>query len=460
MLTYRVLVIDDSPDIAVLVQELLTGNGYGADVAHDFDEARRLLGMREYDAVLLDYMLGEEDGGQLLGEILGTDPTQSVIIMTAYGTIERAVEMLKRGAVGYLPKPFDNHELLQQIERGCERSSLKKENRRLRTMLAGKGVIDNIIGTSEPMMRLFEQVRQVAQVDSTVLVTGESGSGKELVARAVHDLSPRAKNRFGAINCGAIPANLLESELFGHKRGAFTDARTDRKGLFENCNTGSLFLDEIGEMPIELQVKLLRVLQEKEIVPLGSDKPVPVDVRIITATNKTLREEVRKAKFREDLYFRINVIPLHVPALRERREDIAMLAHHFLHQYSTQFSKKMTPIPEGIMRQLMAYDWPGNVRELQNNIERAVVMSTDGQIHEEHLFMDAMLSAREVRRESMAEGPLLPYSEAKEEFEKTYLDRLLETTGGNVAEAARLAGRYRADIYRLLSKYHLKHTKK
>ena len=198
----------------MLIQELLTANGYAADSTLNFDEARRLLATTEYDAVLLDYMVGEEDGGVLLGEILGRDPTQSVILMTAYGTIERAVETLKRGAVGYIPKPFENQELLQQIERACERSSLKKENRRLRTMLAGKGVIDNIIGTSEPMLRLFEQIRQVAQVDSTVLVTGESGTGKELVARAVHDLSPRAKNRFGAINCGAIPANLLESELF------------------------------------------------------------------------------------------------------------------------------------------------------------------------------------------------------------------------------------------------------
>lgn len=459
MLNYRVLIVDDSPDIALLVQELLASQGYTADTAADFDQARALLGMREYDAVLLDQMLGDEDGSVLLAEILGKDPTQSIVIMTAYGTIEKAVEALKRGAVGYIAKPFDNQQLLQQIEHACERSSLKKENRRLKSMLSGKTGIENIIGTSAPMMRLFDQVRQVAQVDSTVMITGESGTGKELIARSVHDLSPRAKNRFGAINCGAIPASLLESELFGHKRGAFTDARTDRKGLFEACNTGTLFLDEIGEMPIELQVKLLRVLQEKEIVPLGSDKPVAVDVRIVTATNKNLREEVRKGRFREDLYFRINVIPLVVPPLRERREDIPMLAQHFLHQYSSQFNKKMDPISEEIMRQLMAYSWPGNVRELQNNIERAVVMSTDGQLHDEHMFMDMLSSPREAR-ELMAEGPLLPYSEAKEEFEKNYLTRLLEASGGNIAEAARLAGRYRADIYRLLSKYQIRQPKK
>lgn len=460
MITYRVLIVDDSPDISLLVQELLGSEGLTADTASDFEDARQLLGMREYDAILLDQMLGEEDGSQLLSEVLGKDPTQSVVMMTAYGTIEKAVEALKRGAVGYITKPFDNQQLLAQIEQACERSSLKKENRRLKTLLAGgKTPIESIIGTSAPMMRLFDQVRQVAQVDSTVLVTGESGTGKELIARAIHDLSPRAKNRFGAINCGAIPASLLESELFGHKRGAFTDARTDRKGLFEACNTGTLFLDEIGEMPIELQVKLLRVLQEKEIVPLGTDKPISVDVRIVTATNKNLRDEVRKGRFREDLYFRINVIPLHVPSLRDRREDIPLLAQHFLHQYSGQFNKKMEPITEEVMRQLMAYGWPGNVRELQNNIERAVVMSTDSKLHDEHLFMDTLMHPL-ASREMMAEGPLLPYSEAKEEFEKGYLNRLLEAAGGNIAEAARLAGRYRADIYRLLSKYNIKQSRR
>lgn len=459
MNTYRVLIIDDSPDISLLVQDLLTSQGYSADVACDFESARRILATREFDAILLDQMLGSEDGAVLLNEILGKDPTQSVVMMTAYGTIERAVDALKRGAVGYITKPFDNNQLLTQIEQAAERSSLKKENRMLKSLLAGKTTIENIIGTSAPMARLFDQVKQVAQVDSTVMITGESGTGKELIARALHDLSPRAKNRFGAINCGAIPANLLESELFGHKRGAFTDARTDRKGLFEACTTGTLFLDEIGELPIELQVKLLRVLQEKEIVPLGSDKPVPVDVRIVTATNKNLRDEVRKGSFREDLYFRINVIPLSVPPLRERREDIPLLAQYFLNQYSAQFNRKMEPISEAIMRQLMAYSWPGNVRELQNNIERAVVMSVDGKLHEEHLFMDTFMHTQE-RREFMAEGPLLPYSEAKEEFEKSYLNRLLETAGGNIAEAARLAGRYRADIYRLLSKYHIRQSKK
>ena len=458
MTDHRVLIVDDSPDICVLTEQLLHSHSYTVDTANDLDEARRLFGMRPYDCILLDHKVGEEDGTQLLGEILGNDPTQSIIVMTAFGSIEQAVQILKQGAFGYIAKPFDAKDLLRQVEQACERSSLKKENRQLKSMLAEKAGLENVIGNSASLIKLFEQVRQVAQVDSTVMITGESGTGKELVARAVHDLSPRAKIRFGTINCGAIPANLLESELFGYKRGAFTDARTDRKGLFEACNHGSLFLDEIGEMPLELQVKLLRVLQEKEIVPLGSDKPVPVDVRIIAATNKNLREEVRKGRFREDLYFRINVIPLQVPALRERRDDIPLLAHHFLHQYSTQFNKKTDPIPEDLMRQLVAYDWPGNVRELQNNIERAVVMTTDSKIHAENLFMETFSGPGD--RPGLDIGPLLPYSEAKEEFEKSYLNRLLEAAGGNIAEAARLAGRYRADIYRLLSKYHSKHAKK
>lgn len=458
MIQYRVLTVDDSPDIRALIEELLQSQGYAVDTAANLDEARRLLGMREYDCILLDHKLEEEDGTILLGEVLGSDPTQSIIIMTAFGSIEQAVNTLKQGAFSYVAKPFDAQVLLTNVEQACERSNLKKENRQLRNLLEEKTGIEHIIGKSSPMMRLFDQVRQVAQVDSTVLVTGESGTGKELIARAIHDLSPRAKNRFGAINCGAIPANLLESELFGYKRGAFTDARTDRKGLFENCNHGTLFLDEIGEMPLELQVKLLRVLQEKEVVPLGSDRAVAVDVRIVAATNKNLREEVRKGRFREDLYFRINVIPLNVPSLRERRDDIPLLASHFLRQYSAQFNKKIDPISEDTMRQLIAYDWPGNVRELQNNIERAVVMTTDSKIRSEHLFMETFAGPGD--KYSLGEGPLLPYSEAKEEFEKSYLNRLLETAGGNIAEAARLAGRYRADIYRLLSKYHFRQPKK
>jgi two-component system response regulator GlrR len=459
MNSYRVLVIDDSNDISMLVQQLLESQGYTADTAANGDDARRLLGTREYDAILLDYKLGNEDGSQLMSEILGKDPAQSVIMVTAFGSIEKAVDTLKAGAFSFIAKPFDNGLLMQQVKQACERSGLKKENSRLKSMLSNPAtsMISTIIGTSAPMMRLFDQVRQVAQVDSTVLITGDSGTGKELVSRALHDLSPRAKNRFGAINCGAIPAALLESELFGHKRGAFTDARTDRKGLFESCTTGTLFLDEIGEMPIELQVKLLRVLQEKEIVPLGGDRPIAVDVRIVTATNRNLREEVRKGKFREDLFFRINVIPLHIPSLKERRDDIPLLAQHFMNVYSQQFNRKMDPISEELMRQLTAYDWPGNVRELQNNIERAVVMSTDGKLHPEHLFMDTVLKDPLL---NPVGGAILPYSEAKEEFEKSYLNHLLEASDGNIAEAARLAGRYRADIYRLLSKYHLKQPKR
>jgi DNA-binding NtrC family response regulator len=389
MKDFSILIVEDSLDIAEPLCELLQTHGYRAEFVTSSEEARKSLAAKNYHAVLLDYRLGEEDGTQLLTQILGKDPTQSVVVMTAFGSIEKAVDALKRGAFSYLAKPFDNEQLLSQVELACERTRLKHEIMNPRPAAEeGKPNLANIVGSSPPMLKLFDQVRQVAQVDSTVMVTGESGTGKELVARALHDLSPRAKNRFGAINCGAIPANLLESELFGHKRGAFTDARTDRKGLFESCNTGTLFLDEISEIPIELQVKLLRVLQEKEIVPLGSDKPVPVDVRIIAASNKNLREEVRKRRFREDLYFRINVIPLHVPPLRLRRDDIPILAHHFLGLYSQQFNKKMEGIPEEVMRQLMAYDWPGNVRELQNNIERGVVMSTDGKIHMEHVFMD------------------------------------------------------------------------
>ncbi|MEZ4743183.1 MAG: sigma-54 dependent transcriptional regulator [Bdellovibrionota bacterium] len=311
-----------------------------------------------------------------------------------------------------------------------------------------------IIGKSFAFRQLIEQIEQIKNVDATVLIFGESGTGKELVARAIHSTSRRQQMPFDGINCGAIPDNLLEAEFFGYKKGAFTDAKSDRKGLFESCSSGVLFLDEIGEIPIHLQAKLLRVLQEKTVRPLGGSKAVPIDARVICATNKNLDEEVRKGLFREDLYFRISVFPIFVPPLRERIEDIPLLVEYFTRKFSEIYNKQVALPSNEIISRLMSYKWPGNIRELQNSIERAVVFSRDGQIHLQDIFLKSNQSNKADGDGGVA-APSVNYLVAKEEFERSFLTRLLGITNGNISEAARISGRFRSDIYRLMEKYRM-----
>ena len=374
-------------------------------------------------------------------------PGMPVIILTAYGTIESAVEAMKRGAYSYLTKPFDPRDLLFQIERALENRRLNSEVQRLKDLLSERFDFSNIIAKSEKMQKVLEAVAQIARIDSTVYIHGESGTGKELIAKAIHLASERKANPFVAINCAAIPETLLESKLFGHEKGAFTGAIRSTKGLFAQAHEGTIFLDEIGDMSLPIQAKLLRVLQERQFYPVGSEKLVEVDVRVIVATNKDLEAQVKKGLFREDLFYRIHVIPVYLPPLRERKEDIPLLADHFLKKFSQQMKKEVKGLSPSALQRLMLHDWPGNVRELENTIEYAVAMTQQEVLTEEYILQTKGASSNE---------PLKPLKEARDDYEKNYIIQLLEICKGNVSKAAKMAGKYRADFYDLLKKHNLK----
>jgi two-component system response regulator GlrR len=369
-----------------------------------------------------------------------------IIILTAHGSIESAVEATKRGAFNYLNKPFDPQELLLQTERAMEHQRLASEVRKLEGLLKERYDFKNIIARSEKMQRVLDLVSRIARTDSTIYISGESGTGKEVIAKAIHLASERRDKPFVAINCAAIPEPLLESELFGYEKGAFTDAKKSHGGLFAQSHQGTILLDEIGDMSLSVQAKLLRVLQEKKFYPLGSEKPVDVDVRVIVATNKDLETEVKNGSFREDLFYRIHVVPISLPPLRERKEEIPPLAEHFLKEISQRMKKEIKGISAMAMQKLMLYDWPGNVRELENTIEHAVAVTQHDVISEEIILPTKDLLAE----------PLKPFKEAVEEFKRGYVVRLLEFTKGNVSKAAELAGKYRADFYNLVKKHNLK----
>jgi len=369
-----------------------------------------------------------------------------VIILTAYGSIESAVEAMKRGAYNYLTKPFDPRELLLQIKNALRSQGLLLEIKRLKGLLEERYDFKNIVAKSEKMQKVLEKVSLVAKTDSTVAVLGESGTGKELVARAIHFASERKDKPFVAVHSAAIPETLLESELFGHEKGAFTGAIRTSKGFFIQAHEGTIFLDEIGDMPLSIQAKILRVLQERQFYPLGTEKPVEVDVRVIVATNRNLDVEVKEARFREDLFYRILVIPITIPPLRERKEDIPALVDLFLKEFSQQMKKEIKGITPAAMQKLMLHDWPGNVRELKNAIEYAITMTRHEVITE-----DLILQGKSPSHDTLA-----TLKEARDIFERDYITRLLDITGGNVSKAAKLAGKYRADFYHLLRKHNIK----
>jgi two-component system response regulator GlrR len=369
-----------------------------------------------------------------------------VIILTAYGTITSAVNAMKKGAYGYLTKPFDGHELLLQIDNCLEKGRLSTEVKRLRQMVKKKYGFDNIIGKSEKMIKVFEQVTLAAATDSNVYIEGKSGTGKELIAKTLHVASHRKDGPFIALNCAAIPDNLMESELFGYEKGAFTGASKNKKGLFAEASGGTFFLDEISEMSLSMQVKMLRALEEKEFYSVGGRQTVKVDARIIAASNKNLEQEVEKGSFREDLFYRIHVIPIKLPPLQERKEDIPILSRHFLQKYSKEMGKDINGLSINAMQKLISYPWPGNIRELENTIECAVAM-TRGNI----ITQEVILQTQDINPEG-----LTSFKDAKENFEKNYLIQLFELTRGNVSKAAKLAGKYRADVYELVKKYNLK----
>jgi len=443
--TENILIVDDDKNMLEVLSLRLEAKGYNVTAAADGANAFKMVEKVPFDLALVDLKLaGKENGIDLMEKMHRLMPEMPVIILTAYGTIDTAVEAMKRGAYSYLTKPFDRRELLLQIKNGLEKSSLSREVGRLKALVGEKYGIENIIGKSREMQDVLEQVARAAETDSNVCIYGESGTGKELVAKSLHLLSARKDDPFVAVNCSAIPEGLHESELFGYEKGAFTGALKAKKGFFAQAHGGTVFLDEISEIPESLQVKLLRVLQEKQFHPLGGEKPEHVDVRILTATNKNLEDEVAKGRFRDDLFYRIYVIPIKLPPLRDRKEDIPLLVDHFLHKFNKKMRKDIRGISTPALRKLLSYSWPGNVRELENTIEYAVAMTTQEEIDE-----NLILQSKATQEEN------LPLKDAKNQFEKNYVSNLLSLTSGNVSKAAKMAGKYRADFYSLLKKHDL-----
>jgi len=442
----KILVVDDDSNFLKLIRMRLELASYEVTTAMNEDEAIAKVREETFIVSIVDLKLAHRDGISLMEEIHSINPYMPIIILTAHGSIESAVEAMKKGAFNFLNKPFDPEELLLQIEKAMENQRLVSEVRRLEELLNQRYHFQNIVARSGKMQKVLELVSRIAGTDSTIYISGESGTGKEVIAKAIHLASERRDKPFVAINCAAIPETLLESELFGHEKGAFTDAKRTYQGLFVQSHQGTIFLDEIGDMSRSIQAKLLRVLQEKKFYPLGSGKPVEVDVRVIVATNKDLEAAVKNGSFREDLYYRIHVVPIDLPPLRERKEDIPLLAEHFLKEISPRMKKEIKGISAKAMQKLMLYDWPGNVRELENTIEHAVAITRNDVISE-----GVVLPAKDLPSES-----LKPFKEAVEEFKRGYVVRLLEFTKGNVSKAAELAGKYRADFYNLVKKHNLK----
>ncbi len=441
----RILVVDDDEGLLHLLKMRLSAMGFQVTPCTSGQDALAVARRDIFDLAVTDLRLRGEDGLDVTEELLRIHPGLPVIILTAHGSIPNAVEAMQRGAFGYLTKPFDDKELKATLEKALSQQRMSREIQRLKSLVKELYGVENVMARSPAMQQLFQQVAQVADSDATILLCGETGTGKEVLARVIHTNSRRAKGPFVALNCAAIPETLFESELFGHVRGAFTSAHGPKRGLFQSANGGTLFLDEIGDMPLSMQVKLLRAVQEREIREVGADHSVKVDVRIVAATNKDLGEAVKAGNFRNDLYYRISVVPLSIPPLRERRDDIPLLAQHFLKLSAKRVNKDIRGFTPAAMQRLMVYTWPGNVRELENAIEKAVVMTRQDMITPDLLPTSGIVP----------EVPLKPLTEAKEEFEKTYLKNLLQMTGGNISRSAQFAGRYRADFYKMLRKYGL-----
>ena len=442
----KLLIVDDDRNLLELIKMRLESLDYEVRATQDEEEAKKAVTEQVFDLAVIDLQLLHQDGISLMEELRLKSPELPVIILTAHGSIESAVEAIKRGAYTYLTKPFDARELTLHIARALENRRLTSEIDRLRELLSEKYDFKNIIAKSAKMRMVLESVSRIANTDSTVYIHGESGTGKESIAQAIHLASGRKDNAFVAVNCAAIPETLLESVLFGHVKGAFTGAIKSSKGLFAQAHEGTIFLDEIGDVPLPIQAKLLRVLQERQFHPVGSEQQLEVDVRIIVATNKNLEDQVKQGLFREDLYYRIHVIPIELPPLRERREDIPLLVEHFIKKFSEKMKKKVKGLTPVALQKLMFHEWPGNVRELENTIEYAVAMTTQDMITEELILPT---------KSSEPEDLVKTLKNARDAFEKTYLIQLLEITRGNVSIAAKMAGKYRADFYMLLKKHNL-----
>jgi two-component system response regulator HydG len=437
----RILIVDDNREMTATLAEHLEEHGYEVAVERGGGAALVHAKREPFEAVVTDLRMEEVDGMDLLGALKQHDPALPVILMTAFGSVDTAVEAIKRGAYHYLTKPFKLEELRIYLEKALKERRLAAENRALRQAVSERYGLASLVGKSRPMQQLYETVQRVARTDSLVLVTGESGTGKELVARAIHHTSPRADKPFVVVNCTAIPAGLLESELFGHVKGAFTGATQAREGVFVEADGGTLFLDEIGDMSVELQSRLLRTIEDGVVRPVGGSQSTKVDVRIIVATNQDLAQRVRERKFREDLYFRLNVIPIQLPALRARQEDIPLLLDHFLEKYRARVpSSPVRGFSPEAMRRLIEYAWPGNVRELEKTVERLVVLGARERIEPEDLdFLDVGPSPFQA-----AQSELL----SLRELEARYIQWVLQKVNGNKTRASEILGVDPSTLYR------------
>jgi len=455
----RILVVDDEASIREFLQIMLKREKMDVDLAENGRVAWDKLANEQYDLIISDIQMPEMSGIDLLKKVKEKDPATPVLMITAFGSTETAVEAMKLGAFDYLTKPFKIDDVKLRIEKALENKSLVQDNIRLRKEVGEKYQFSNIIGQAPSMMRIYEMIRRVGPTPSNILVTGESGTGKELVAKALHYNSSLAEGPFVSVNCGAIPENLMESEMFGHKKGSFTGAVADKKGYFEIADGGTLFLDEIGELPLQLQASLLRALGEGVFYPVGASEPVTTSVRVVAATNRVLEEEIVKGSFREDLYFRLNVIHIKVPALRERKEDISVLVEHFVEKFSKRFGKDVRSVSKDTLDLMGAYNWPGNVRELENVIERMMALESGDSLLPEGL-PDFIREPLKPKFDSLSETLSWNASGVKlddilSSVEREYLLKALHQTGGTKRDAARLLSismrslRYRLEKFNL-----------
>ncbi len=441
----QILIVDDDASMQRMLRHRLEREGYRVATASDGEEGINAIRQDAFSLVITDMRMPRLQGEELVKAVSNFNPEIPVIVMTAYGEVGEAVRLMQDGIYHYVTKPFDVEDLVHRVNKAVERHRTHSEVKQVRNKIQSRRKSDYIVGGSPKVEELLTQISIVAQNDVPVIIYGESGTGKELVARAIHYTGRRADKPFIVENCGAIPENLIENELFGHVKGAYTDARTDQKGLFEEAHLGTLFLDEVGELPLSLQVKFLRVLQDGEFKRIGSTRSIKVDVRVIAATNKDLIQAIAEKTFREDLFYRLNVIPMHIPPLRERKEDIPLLINHFLAEFNKELGKNVEGFSPAAIQKMMTYQWPGNVRELKNKVKQAMVLTRNNVIGAEDLFFHVPVASNKFQS----------FREAKREFEKEYISQVLRISQGNISQAARLAKKDRKDFYDVMKKYNI-----
>ena len=452
----KILVIDDDEDILSLFSLCLEKESFHVSKANSLCEAKEKMDQVPFDAVLLDIFLGKDNGFDLLYFLVSKFPEVKTFVMTAQESVTIAVHAMEHGATTFVSKNQGIESIIRAIKEKLNFDNLFAHTT---SEIVCKARRNGMIGLSPCILNIIEKIDQVKDMATTVLINGETGTGKELIAKALHNLSARHEKRFEAVNCSAIPESLLEAELFGYRKGAFTDAKCDRPGLFQICDHGTLFLDEIGDMPLNIQAKVLRTLQEKEVRPLGSEKSFKVNTRVIAATHADLKQKVSQGRFRQDLFYRVSVLPIEIPPLRDRIEDIPLLVEHFVKSFAKQYNKQIKAVGRDLMARLKAYSWPGNIRELKNSIERAVVLTKNDQIMIEHIFTKSQSNRSGIDGSISSNHDQFCHQSlgiAKEDFEKKYLIQMLTATNGNIAQVARLSGKYRSDIYRLIDRYQIK----